>query len=128
MDHVGAKFDLSATLAAIGQAVMAVICHMVFMFAVHGLFMAALLALAGAFFLVKQHHFGPPLLRVARRLAIVCAVLALPGVLCIVFWGGLPSAGVFNVNSLGFICAWSLICLHFSAEEINHSQTSSDST
>lgn len=126
MEHVGAKFDFSETLAAIGQAAMAVICHMVFMFAAHGLFMAFLLAVAGAFFLVRRHHFGPPLLRVARRLGIVCGVLALPGALCIAFWGGLPSAGVFNVNSLGFICAWSLICLHLSAEEINHSQTSSE--
>jgi hypothetical protein len=128
MNNVGDKFDLSATLAAVGQAAMAVICHMVFQFAVHGLFMATLLAIAGVVLLSKRHHFGPPLLRVARRLAIFCAVLALPGVLCLVCWGALPSAGVFNVNSLGFICAWSLICLHLSAEEINHSQTTSDST
>ena len=128
MEHVGAKFDFSATLAAIGQAAMAVICHMVFLFAAHGLCMAALLALAGTFCLARRHHFGPPLLRVARRLGIVCGILALPGALCIAFWGALPSAGVFNVNSLGFIWAWSLICLHLSAEEINHSQTPSDST
>ena len=128
MGNVGEKFDLSATLSAVGQAALAVICHMLFEFAAHGLFMAALLAVAGVIFLTRRHHFGPPLLRVARRLGIFCAILALPGVLCIVFWGGLPSAGVFNVNSLGFICAWSLICLHLSAEEINHSQTSSDST
>ena len=117
------KFDLHATLQAIGQALIAVICHMVFDFALHGLFMAGLLAVTGAILLKKRHRFGRPLLTVARRAALFCAVLCLPGAFCLAVYGSLPNAGVFNVNSLGFICAWSLICLHLSAEEINHSQS-----
>jgi predicted branched-subunit amino acid permease len=123
MDSVSDKFDLHATLVAIGQAIGAVLGHMVFEFALHGLFMAILLGFIGAVFLQKRHRFAAPLLRVARRVAIVCLVLMLPGGFSLLVYGALPSAGVFNVNSIGFFCAWSLICLHLSAEEINHSQT-----
>jgi hypothetical protein len=123
MNSVSDKFDLQATLQAIGQAVTAVMCHMIFDFALYGLFMAVLLALAGAVYFRKRHRFGRPLLTVSRRVAMVCIVLSLPGVCSLVFYHALPSAGVFNVSSIGFICAWALIFLHLSAEEIEHSQT-----
>jgi hypothetical protein len=123
MDSVSEKFDLHTTLKAIGQAGLAVVCHMVFKFALHGLFMAVLLAVIGAILLRKSHRFGPPLLVVARRVAIVCLFLCLPGASALVLYGSLPPAGVFNINSIGFVCLWSLICLHLSAEEINHRES-----
>lgn len=125
MGSVSDKFDLHATLQAIGQAATAVVCHMLFEFAMYGLLMAVLLAIAGAFYLSKQHRFGRPLITVSRRVATTCLILSLPGAWTLVFYGSLPSAGVFNVSSIGFICAWSLIFLHLSAEEIEHSQTTS---
>lgn len=124
MDNVSDKFDLHATLEAVGQAAIAVVCHMLFDFAVHGLFMALILAVAGFSLRESSHRFGVPLLAVSRRIAIFCAVLALPGTLCLAIYGHLPPAGVFNFNSIGFISLWSLICVHLSAEEINHRQSS----
>ena len=128
MEPAGDKFDLHATMQAIGQATIAVICHMIFKFAVHGLFMAALLAIIGLVLSRNKQKFGLPLLKVAGRIATACLVLSLPGCCSLVIYGRLPDAGVFNVNSIGFICLWSLICLHLSAEEINHSQSKANDT
>jgi len=124
MDSTSPKFDLHTTLEAIGQAGVAVVCHMFFKFALHGLFMATLLALIGTVLFKRNHAYGQPLLVVAKRIAIFCLLLAVPGGCSLLFYGKLPDAGVFNVNSIGFICLWSLICLHFSAEEILHRQSS----
>jgi hypothetical protein len=57
---------------------------------------------------------------VGKRLSIFCALLMLPGIFSLIFAGGLPSTGVFSINSLGFIVFWSLICVHLSAEEMNY--------
>ena len=123
MGPVSESFDLHATLTAIGQAFLAVVGHMLFKFGLHGLIMAALLALAALIFVRKNPLLQKSILTASRRVAIFCLVITLPGFLCLIIYGRLPDAGVFNVNSIGFICLWSLICLHLSAEEIYHRQS-----
>jgi hypothetical protein len=116
------SFDLHATLHSIGQAALAVTGHMLFKFGVHGLFMAAFMAIAGLVLVRKNPTLHKALLLVARRIAVFCAVISLPGIMCLIFYGKLPDAGVFNINSMGFICLWSLICVHLFAEEVYHGQ------
>jgi ABC-type transport system involved in cytochrome c biogenesis permease component len=124
MEFASENFNLHATLTAISQAVVAVVCHMLFMWALHGLGLAAIVAVIGLILFKRGHRFGAPLMHVARRTAIFCAVVCLPGVVWLAAFGKLPDAGVFNFNSLGLIGFWSLIYLHLSAEEINHRQFS----
>ena len=123
MDSASEHFDLHATLASVGQALMAVFCHMLFMFSVHGLAMAAAIAVVAYVLKKRNHRFGLPLVKVAKRAAIFCIALALPGAYCLLVYGKLPDAGVFNFNSIGFFCLWSLIYLHLSAEEIYHRES-----
>jgi hypothetical protein len=124
MEFASENFNLHATLAAVGQAALAVVCHMLFMWALHGLALAALVGLIGLILFKKGHRFGVPLMHVARRTAIFCLVVCLPGLAWLAAYSKLPDAGVFNFNSLGLIGFWSLIYLHLSAEEINHRQFS----
>jgi hypothetical protein len=120
MDRLAENFDLHATIASISQALKAVFCHMVFDAALHGLAMSILVAILGFLLFRQGKRFGKPLLSAAKRLAIICGVLSVPGVIALVTSGKLPEAGVFNFNSVGFIVFWTLLCLHFSAEEINY--------
>jgi hypothetical protein len=124
MESASEVFNLHATLASVGQAMVAVVCHMLFTWALHGLGLAGVLALIGYVLYKRKHRFGIPLLYVARRTAIFCACVCVPGCLWLIVYGRLPDAGVFNFNSLGLIGFWSLIYLHLSAEEINHRQFS----
>jgi len=124
MESLGSNFNLHATLNAIGQAIVAVVCHILFTWALHGLALAVVILVAGYVLVRKQHKFGVPLLQVARRMGIFCSVVCLPGCFWLVAFGKLPDAGVFNFNSVGLIGLWSLIYLHLSAEEINHRQFS----
>jgi hypothetical protein len=120
MDALSANFNLHATLEAIGQGIVAVVCHMLFDWALHGLILAGIVALIGFALQRRYPNFGRPLLRVSKRTSIFCAVVCVPGCLWFVAYGRLPDAGVFNFNSLGLIGLWSLIYVHLSAEEINH--------
>ncbi len=124
MEALSDNFNLHATLVAIGQAIVAVVCHILYMWALHGLALALVLLAVGYILQRRQHKFGVPLLQVARRMLIFCTVVCLPGFLWLFAYGKLPDAGVFNFNSIGLIGLWSLIYLHISAEEINHRQFS----
>jgi len=124
METGSENFNLHATLQSIGQAMVAVVCHMLFAWALHGLVLAGLVAIVGSILYTRKHPYGVSLLYVARRTAIFCACVCVPGTIWFVMNGKLPDAGVFNFNSLGFIGFWSLIYLHLSAEEINHRQYS----
>jgi hypothetical protein len=114
------SFNLHQTVLAVQQAVIGVVCHMIFDAAIHGLAMALILGGIGLTLKLRQNRFGQPLINVCRRLSFVCLLLASPGALTLIFQGHLPPSGVYNVNSIGFIIFWSLICLHFSAEEMNY--------
>jgi hypothetical protein len=73
METSSENFNLHATLASVGKAMVAVVCHMLFAWALHGLGMALVVALIGYIFYTRKHRFGVPLLYVARRTAIFCA-------------------------------------------------------
>jgi hypothetical protein len=114
------SFNLHATIVAVQQAMFAVVCHILFDAAVHGLVMAMAVGVAGFVLNARKNRFGKPLMNVCRRVSLICSILAFPGVLAILFLGHLPPAGVYNANSIGFVIFWSLICLHLSAEEMNY--------
>lgn len=119
MDRISEGFNLHETIQAIGQAFQAVICHVFFDAALHGLAIAAIFAVLGVILLKGRPKIGKPFIAVSKRLAIFCAVLIVPGLISLAVQGHLPSTGVFAINSLGFIIFWSLICVHLSAEEMN---------
>jgi hypothetical protein len=113
------RFNLDATLQMAGQAATAVFCNIVLAAAGHGLILAFLVACLGLVLTTRKHRYGRPLLVVAGKIAIVCAVMAIPGS---IFWLSthhLPATGTFQVSSLGFLVFWSWISLHLCAEEMN---------
>jgi MYXO-CTERM domain-containing protein len=113
------KFNLDSALAGAWQAFQAVVCHIGFEAALHGLAFAVVLGLAGLVFIRRRQRFGRPLLAVCWKLSLFCLVLMLPGVLTLVLSGQLPPTGTLKISSLGFMAFWSLISLHLSAEEMN---------
>jgi len=114
------SFNLHQTIIAVQQAIVAVVCHMLFDAAMHGLVMALTLGAVGFVLNMRENRFGKPLINVCRRLSLFCIILALPGAAALLLQGHLPPAGLYNVNSIGFVIFWSLICLHLSAEEMNY--------
>jgi len=123
MESGSENFNLHATMQAIGSAVVAVVGHMLFKFAIHGLIMAIVLMLVGFILEKRKHRFGRPLVLVTGRIFLFCGILCLPGAYFLVKDGHLPDAGVFNINSYGFISLWSLIFLHLTAEETYHRES-----
>lgn len=113
------NFDLHATLEACGQAAGAIICHVFFQAALHGLIMALGVGLVGFILNQRGSRPGKPLLNVCGKLSIFCLIVMIPGIISLILQHKLPDVGVYNVNSLGFIVFWTLICLHLSAEEMN---------
>ncbi len=113
-------FNLDATLALVGQAFAALICHIGFDAAYHGLIFAALIGVSGIIMGARGLRFGKPLVAVCKKLSLFCVLLITPGLLCLAITGQLPSTGTFQISSAGFIAFWSLICLHLSAEEMNY--------
>lgn len=113
------KFNLDATVTAVGQACTALFCHALFDAALHGLAVALAVGLVGLVFTQRRKRFGKPLLAVSAKLAMFCAVLTLPGIIALATAGHLPPVGVFQFSSLGFVVFWGLISLHLSAEEMN---------
>jgi len=113
------NFDLQATMSGAGQALGAIVCHIGFEAALHGLAFALVLGLAGLILARRGQKFGRPLMAVCGKLSLFCLVLMSPGVIALLVSGGLPSTGTFEITSLGFIVFWSLISLHLSAEEMN---------
>lgn len=113
-------FDLQATVDAVYQAIIGLICHIGFDAGVHGLILALIIGLTGLILTQKKTRFGKPLIAVFRKLALFCAIMMLPGIVALAVEHQLPSTGVLHVSSLGFIAFWSLITLHLSAEEMNY--------
>lgn len=119
MSNIASGFDLNATMASVEQAFTALICHIGFDAALHGLFMAVIIGIIGLWMFASKKKFGKPLLWVCAKLTIFCGVLMVPGLISLAMSGKLPTTGNLSVTSLGFIVFWSLICLHLSAEEMN---------
>ena len=115
------SFNLHETLAAIWRATQSVFSHMLFDFALHGFILVLILAALGGVLIKRQNAYGPAIIRVAKRIAIFCVVVAVPGTLYLLTHHYLPDAGVFSFNSVGLLGFWSLICTHLVAVEINNS-------
>lgn len=113
-------FNFHQTCDAVFQALGAIVCHVVFDAGLHGLFMALIVGAIGYACHVRGAKQGKPLLNVCKKLSIFCLALMIPGFIALLTTHQLPPVGVYNVHSIGFICFWSLICLHISAEEMNH--------
>ena len=113
-------FNLHETVSMVVGAVNAVVCNIFFWAALHGLAIALVFGILGFVLFKRKIPVGRPFMSVCRRLCLVCAVLAVPGIFSLISYHGLPSAGVANVNSIAFVVFWSLICVHLSAEEMNH--------
>ena len=114
------SFNLHQTVIAVQQAIFAVVCHMIFDFAMHGLLLALALGCAGLLLRARGNRYGKPLINVSRRVSLLCMILALPGAMAFLVMHHLPPTGVYNVNSIVFIIFWSLLCVHQSAEEMNY--------
>jgi hypothetical protein len=115
-----ATFSFQQTVDAVMQALGAIVCHVVFDAGLHGLFMALIVGAIGYVCYIRGAKQGRPLLNVCKKLSIFCVSIMIPGFISLITTHQLPPVGVYNVHSIGFICFWSLICLHISAEEMNH--------
>ncbi len=120
MEALSDNFNLHETIVAIQQAAYAVVCNIFFWAALHGLIMALVLGLVGFILFKRKIKLGRPFMSVCKRLSLFCALVMVPGLISLTTAHGLPPAGVANINSWAFIGFWGLICLHLSAEEMNH--------
>ena len=114
------SFNLHETLEIIKQAIQAVVCHMLFDFALHGIILAAFLILISFYLSASKYPHVHSIQRVAKRIVIFCLLLAIPGFISLIVNHHLPDAGVFSFNSIGLLCFWSLISVHLVFEEINN--------
>ncbi len=117
------KFNLSEVLQQVGNAAYSISCHIIFDLAVHGLAIALFMLTIGLILASMRHRLSGPFLVVGRKLGLVCSIGAVPGVVTLVSSHSLPPVGVYNINSLGYICLWSLITAHMLGEETNYQWT-----
>ena len=117
------KFNLSEVLQQVGNAAYSISCHIIFDLAVHGLAIALLMVTIGLILASMKHRLSGPFLVVGRKLGLVCSIGAVPGVVTLLSSHSLPPVGVYNINSLGYICLWSLITAHMLGEETNYQWT-----
>jgi hypothetical protein len=120
MERFHEHFSLKDTLHTVWDAASSVFCHIIFDWAAHGLLVAAFLVLVSFVLASRQHRLAKPFLAVGRKLAIFSAIFAFPGLLTLVMTGKLPPVGVYNINSIGYLCFWSLFCAHAIGEESNY--------
>lgn len=120
MNSSTGDFNMQETVQAVLNALGGVFCHVCFDAALHGLFVAAMVALLGLLVKTRKQHLSKPMLLAAAKLAIACAIFAIPGTVCLLATGGLPSTGYFSVNSLGLVGFWSLVSVWLCGEQINH--------
>ncbi len=113
------SFDLSSALAAVSQALGAIVCHIGFLAAVHGLILSTALGGLGFVLLKKGRPAGRPLLVVFKKIAIFCLFLMVPGAIALIASGHLPAVGQLRLNSVGLFGFWVLVLAHFCMEEMN---------
>lgn len=121
-------FDLAATMDAVFNAFVSVICRIGFEAAVHGFCLAAIVLIVGLSLAAKRHRYGKPLLSVFRKIAIFCSILVIPGLICLATTGKLPPVNSLQLSSVGLIGFWSLLTLHFCLEEMNFQLFPADSS
>ncbi len=114
------SFNLHQTLEMIGRATQAIVCHMLFDFALHGIILCAFLWLVSIYLAQKKYLYTKSIRRVTKRIFIFCLLLTIPGWVSLVIAHRLPDAGLFNFNSVGLLGFWSLICVHLVFEEMNN--------
>lgn len=114
------SFNLSETVDTIVNALNGVVCHILFDASIHGLLVAAAIALVGLSVSSKKKRLAKPLLLAAAKLATFCGILTVPGFLTLMIAGKLPETGYYTSNSLGFISFWSLVSVWLCGEHINH--------
>ena len=114
------KFDVHATVNAVGHALVAVVCRMLFDFAMVGLGIAAIVAICAFVLGQRKHRFEKPLFAVAKRLSIVCGVISIPGWIHFAVTGHFPESGVYSWFILGDVVLWSMVTIYLCAEEMNH--------
>ncbi|MFA6211868.1 MAG: hypothetical protein WCT03_19440 [Candidatus Obscuribacterales bacterium] len=114
------NFSYAETVHTVQEAVVSIFCRIIFDWAVHGLAVALFLSVFGLVLVARKNRLSKPFFGVAKKLGIFCAIVAAPGLITLATSGSLPPVGVYNVNSLGFLCLWSLICAHMLGEETNY--------
>jgi hypothetical protein len=119
MDRSVEKFDFQATVRSVGEAVVSVICHILFDFAIVGICVAIVLSICAVVLKGRNHHFARPFFVVSRSIATACAVLAVPGCGFLLATGHLPESGVYLNFSFGFLVLWSMVTIYLCAEEMN---------
>lgn len=112
-------FSLVAAIAEAGNAFVAIVCRIGFAAGTHGLLVAAVILSVGAVLLARKQKYGRPLMAVARKLGLMCLVLAIPGALSLLMTGALPTVNALELNSVGLLGFWSLVSLHLCMEEMN---------
>ncbi|CAN5618171.1 hypothetical protein BH11CYA1_BH11CYA1_18550 [soil metagenome] len=120
MEKAFDNFSYSETVKTVQEAVVNIFCRIIFDWAVHGLVVALVLLIVGLVLLSRKNRLSKPFFGVAKKLGIFCSIVAAPGLITLATSGSLPPVGVYNVNSLGFLCLWSLICAHMLGEETNY--------
>ncbi len=114
-----APFDLGATASMVMQALVAVLSNIGFQAAASGFVVAAVIGLLGYAAFLRGQRQAKPLLRVFRKVAIFCAILSIPGVICFVTIGHLPEVNQLRLHPIGLIGFWSLVIAHICMEEFN---------
>jgi hypothetical protein len=112
-------FNLASTLDAIWQALVALTCRIGFDLALHGICLAAVVLAVGLVLSAGKHRYGKPLVAVFKKMAIACAVLAVPGLICLLTSGNLPRVNSLELSSVGLLGFWALVTLHLCMEEMN---------
>ena len=115
------SFNLHQTIDIITKAMEAVVCHMLFDFAIHGIVMSIILVSIAAYLTSRKSNYAISIRRVSKRILIFSLLVAIPGSVSLIVNRHLPDAGVFNFNSIGLLSFWSLISVHLVFEEINNS-------
>lgn len=115
------KFNFQEAVHTVTDALGGVVCNIFFEAALHGLGVAAVVFLLGLSLKnTRRALLAKPMMLAASKLAIACLVLSIPGIICLVLTGGLPSTGFFETNSLGYIGFWSLVSVWLCGESINY--------
>lgn len=124
MENPDPAFNFTETVNTVFAALNGVVCHIFFDAALHGLLVAAIVALVSLALKPKRENLTKPILVAAGKLAITCAIFTIPGFITLVLTGTLPETGYYNIHSIGFIGFWSLASVWLVGEQINYQRFS----
>ncbi len=112
-------FNFNLTLKNIEHAIVVVASRIIFDFGIHGLILAFLMLVIGIYGQNQSKKYGKPFMEVAKKLFITCFIFMIPGLISLLIHHNIPAAGVYNINSLGYLGLWSLITAYLCLEEMN---------